>query len=80
MHANTSAQNFTSRMEEDTYKIISVAIDVMSEYIVVLADYIDHRKEVGRKFVVMYEKLRAELRKFFTEKVANYQKLLKCSK
>lgn len=67
IHANTSVQNITSRMEQDAYKIISYAIDIMGEYMIVLMDYIPRARQQSVTFLDSYQQLRTTVSEYFSD-------------
>ncbi|MCX4286420.1 MAG: hypothetical protein OSJ68_03880 [Clostridia bacterium] len=67
VHSNTLLQNFTSRMEDTTYKIVSYAIEIMGEYVLVFMENLRLQKRYVREFLTMYDDLRSEITSYFTD-------------
>ena len=63
-------------MEQDAYKIISYAIDIMGEYMIVLMDYIPRARQQSVIFLDAYQQLRKIVSEYFSDVVSKLHEVL----
>lgn len=70
VHGNTVVQNNQSRMDFVSYRIVSVAAQLMDGYLDVLLDYVGARQTAARRFISIYDDVTAKTRDFFSNVVS----------
>ncbi len=66
VHSNSAVQNNQSRMEHNTYRIVSNAAQLMDGYLAVLLSYVGAKQTNAKRFLTVYDDLIGKTKEYLS--------------